>query len=200
MTKGGHAAAALTGTFVVIPFVAALCACGSVPRTPSSTASHSAQVSPSAKTAPSAQATPSLPPTPDPVVQQLHAAASAFDQVDKEFESKITPGYDTLNIDLGANKSDAVITTDCRNMVSILGALVTAINKIDFPSYIRPEANGIVTEAQQLSGIFSDMVTDSAQGKVASFNKAWDSTEAVQRDLDTAIRALRTDLQLPNQP
>ena len=185
---------------LLLPLAAMFCGCGAVATTSTSTTSHSAQASPSAKAVPSAQATPTSPPTPNPAVLQLQAAASAFDQLDKQYESKSTPGYDTLNIDLGAQKSDAVIIGDCRSMVSTLNALIAGINKIDFPPYMQPEAADVVSKAQKLSAIFSGMADDIVHSKLGSFNKAWDSTDAAQHDLDFAITSLRSDLQLPNQP
>jgi hypothetical protein len=182
--------------FLLLPLAAMFCGCGAVATTSGGTATHSAQASSRAKASPSTQATPTSPPTPDPAVVQQRTAASAFDQVDRAYESKSTPGYDTLNIDLGAQRSDAVIIGDCRSMVSILGALVTGINKIDFPFFMQPEAAGVVSKAQTLSAIFSSMADDVVHGKLGSFNKAWDSTDAAQHDLDFAIRSLRSDLQL----
>lgn len=184
---------------LVLPLAAMFCGCGAVAATSGGTGSHSAQASPSAKASPTAQPTPTSPPTPDPTVVQLRAVASAFDQVDREYESKSTPGYDTLNMDLGAQKSDAAIIGDCRSMISILAAFVTGINKIDFPFFLQPEAAEVVSKAHGLSAIFSGMADDVVHGRVGSFNKAWHSTDAAQQDLDVAIRTLRSDLQLQEQ-
>jgi hypothetical protein len=185
---------------LLLPLVAMFCGCGAATATSSGTASQSARPLPTTKVSPSAQATPTVPPTPDAALLKQQAAASAFDQVDRAYESKSTPGYDTLNMDLQAQKSDAVIIGDCRSMVSILAAFVAGINKIDFPFFMQPEAAEVVSKTQNLSGIFSGMADDIVHSKVGSFNKAWDGTDAVQHDLDTAIRTLRSDLQLQEQP